>query len=60
MSAEPEQLLSSTKITVLDRRNRLGSNILEAQQIYSRACISGIKKLTYWQDWHDWMARKAT
>jgi hypothetical protein len=32
MSAEPERLLSSTKITVTDRRNRRGSDILEALQ----------------------------
>jgi hypothetical protein len=32
MSAEPERLFSSTKITVTDRRNRLGSDILEALQ----------------------------
>jgi hypothetical protein len=30
MSAEPERLFSSAKITVTDRRNRLGSDILEA------------------------------
>ena len=32
MSAEPERLFSSTKITITDRRNRLGSDILEALQ----------------------------
>jgi hypothetical protein len=32
MSAEPERLFSSTKLTVTDRRNRLGSDILEALQ----------------------------
>jgi hypothetical protein len=56
MSAEPERLFSSTKITITDRRNRLGSDILEALQcLPSCSCISGIKKPTYWQDW---MARK--
>lgn len=34
MSAEPERLFSSTKakVTITDRRNRLGSDILEALQ----------------------------
>lgn len=30
MSAKPKRLFSSTKITVTDRRNRLGSDILKA------------------------------
>jgi hypothetical protein len=30
MSAEPERLFSHTKITITDRRNRLGSDTIEA------------------------------
>jgi hypothetical protein len=32
MPAEPERFFSSTKVTVTDRRDRLGSDILEALQ----------------------------
>jgi len=30
MSAEPERLVSGAKITITDRRNRLGSDVIEA------------------------------
>jgi len=30
MSAEPERLFSYTKITISDRRNRLGSDVVDA------------------------------
>lgn len=30
MSAEPERLFSGAKITITDRRNRLGSDVIEA------------------------------
>ena len=30
MSAEPERLFSGAKITITDRRNRLGSDMIEA------------------------------
>ena len=30
MSAEPERLFSGAKITITDRRNRLGSDVVEA------------------------------
>jgi hypothetical protein len=57
MSAELERLFSSTKITVTDRRNRLEVMYLKLYSVYDHGCISGTKKLTYWQDW---LARKAT
>ena len=30
MSSEPERLFSGAKITITDRRNRLGSDVIEA------------------------------
>lgn len=30
MSAEPERLFSGAKITITDRQNRLGSDVIEA------------------------------
>ncbi len=32
MSSEPERLFSGTKITITDRRNRMGSDVIEATE----------------------------
>lgn len=43
MSAEPERLFSDTKITLQDRRNRLGIDIVEVIE-----CIKSWRRLTKW------------
>ena len=48
MSAEPERLFSGAKLTVTDRRNRLGSDVMEALE-----CLKS------WQRIHDFQERNA-
>jgi hypothetical protein len=38
MSAEPERLFSSARITITDRRNRLGSDTIEALECLRSWC----------------------
>ena len=38
MSAEPERLFSSARVTITDRRNRLGSDTIEALECLRSWC----------------------